>query len=130
MKNKKNIASVLIQYGKNNGFNLIPRVDFETIIDCDSEKGVCNSYQLIWKNKQLRQPTDQEIDAAEIAFELEEKRTAYFSQRKQAYPSIEEQLDMMWHYIEKTRTDGTDKGLFKTWFDAIKTVKDKYPKTK
>jgi len=35
------------------------------------------------------------------------------------YPSIEDQMDMMWH----DKKDGTT-----TWEDAIQAIKDKYPK--
>ena len=44
---------------------------------------------------------------------------AYIEQRKNEYPSIDEQLDMQyWDSVNGTTT----------WKDAIKAVKDKYPK--
>ena len=53
-------------------------------------------------------------------------KTYTFSQsRKTEYPSIAEQLDLLWHDI--------DNGLFGesaktgTWYLAVKAVKDKYP---
>ena len=44
---------------------------------------------------------------------------AYIEQRKNEYPSMDEQLDMQyWDSVNGTTT----------WKDAIKAVKDKYPK--
>ena len=43
----------------------------------------------------------------------------YQIKREKEYPSIQEQLDMQYHDLINNTT---------TWKDAIKTVKDKYPK--
>jgi len=45
--------------------------------------------------------------------------TQYQRDRASAYPELEEQLDMIYHDKE----DGTN-----NWFEAIKGVKEKYPK--
>lgn len=42
----------------------------------------------------------------------------YSRKRKEAYPSIEDQLDMLYHQG------------FEVWKQSIKDVKDKYPKNK
>jgi hypothetical protein len=50
----------------------------------------------------------------------------YIEQRRNAYPEIGDQLDMLWHTIDK------DILLQKRYFDfyqTIKKVKVKYPKT-
>jgi hypothetical protein len=50
----------------------------------------------------------------------------YIEQRRNAYPEIGDQLDMLWHTIDK------DILLQKRYFDfyqTIKQVKVKYPKT-
>ena len=44
---------------------------------------------------------------------------AYIQQRIDAYPSLQDQADMQYH----DAVDGTT-----TWQDAIKAVKDAYPK--
>ena len=41
------------------------------------------------------------------------------------YPSIGEQLDMLWHAID---ADADLKVKFATFYNAIKTVKDAHPK--
>ena len=43
----------------------------------------------------------------------------YFEKRKYAYPSWQEQMDMMFH----DQTEGS-----RTWLDAIEAVKEAYPK--
>jgi len=42
-----------------------------------------------------------------------------------AYPSYTEQLDMLWHAID---ADADLKVKFATFYNAINTVKDTYPK--
>lgn len=41
------------------------------------------------------------------------------------YPSIEDQLDMLWHAID---TNETLKTQFADFYNTIKTVKDQFPK--
>ena len=71
-----------------------------------------------------------EWDANEAAYEAKKAEIipvpAYVSQRASAYPPIGDQLDMLWHTIDK------DILLQKRYFDfyqTLKTVKVKYPKT-
>lgn len=45
-----------------------------------------------------------------------EHKVDYAKKRKEEYPTIEEQLDILYH-------DGYD-----AWKDIIKSIKDKYPK--
>ncbi len=52
---------------------------------------------------------------------LEEKRMAYKDLRRMEYPTVLEQLDMMYHDQLDGRT---------TWTDAITAVKEKYPEPK
>jgi hypothetical protein len=50
---------------------------------------------------------------------------AYVSQRKSAYPSIGEQLDMLWHSIDQ---NPALKSQYFDFYEAIKAVKVKHPK--
>ena len=50
---------------------------------------------------------------------------AYVSQRASAYPSIGDQLDMLWHSIDQ---DAELKSKYFDFYQAIKSVKVKYPK--
>lgn len=67
----------------------------------------------------VTKPTAQELLDAEVLAEEEKALTAYVLLRKDAYPDIEEQLDMLyWDKINGTST----------FEDAIRIVKETYPK--
>ena len=50
---------------------------------------------------------------------------AHVSQRASNYPSIGDQLDMLWHSIDR---DGELKSKYYDFYEAIKAVKVKNPK--
>ena len=50
---------------------------------------------------------------------------AYVSERKLAYPSIGDQLDMLWHSIDQNTEL---KSQYFDFYEAIKAVKVKHPK--
>ena len=50
---------------------------------------------------------------------------AHVYQRASAYPSIGDQLDMLWHSIDQNTEL---KSKYFTFYEAIKSVKAKYPK--
>ena len=60
-----------------------------------------------------------DIDAARVTLNAEFDASKYKTDRAEEYPSIGDQLDMQ--YWDKK--NGTT-----TWDDAVKAVKDKYPK--
>ena len=64
-------------------------------------------------------PSEEEQDAWIIEYENHLKATQYREDRKNEYPSIQDQLDMQYHDL----VDGTT-----TWKDAVDVVKTKYPK--
>jgi len=84
-----------------------------------------NTCEIIWHNGTTPIPkADIEAKMNEMANEPEQ--SAYAEQRRNAYPPIGDQLDMLWHTIDK------DILLQKRYFDfyqTIKQVKVKYPKT-
>jgi len=55
----------------------------------------------------------------------EEKQAPYISQRRNAYPSIGDQLDMLWHSIDQ---NPKLKSEYFEFYEAIKAVKVKHPK--
>ena len=68
-------------------------------------------------------------DAEEQAW-LEEsskykEQAPYINQRRNAYPNIGDQLDMLWHSIDQ---DPQLKSKYFNFYEAIKAVKVKYPK--
>ena len=68
-------------------------------------------------------------DAEEAAFAEAQANIvptpAYVSQRKSAYPSIGDQLDMLWHSIDQ---NSALKSQYFDFYEAIKAVKVKHPK--
>ena len=68
-------------------------------------------------------------DAEEAAFAEAQANIiptpAYVSQRKSAYPSIGDQLDMLWHSIDQ---DPQLKSKYFEFYEAIKAIKVKHPK--
>ena len=67
-----------------------------------------------------------DIEAKMNEMANEPEQSNYAEQRRNAYPPIGDQLDMLWHTIDK------DILLQKRYFDfyqTIKKVKVKYPKT-
>ena len=62
------------------------------------------------------QPTQAELETAWAEIEAEIKATQYQRDRAEAYPSIKDQLDDLYH-------NGID-----GWKATIKTTKDKFPK--
>ena len=55
----------------------------------------------------------------------EPEQSAYAEQRRNAYPPIGDQLDMLWHSIDQ---DPQLKSKYFDFYEAIKAVKVKYPK--
>ena len=83
---------------------------------CPNAKfGVMND-EIIWDDKEIKQPTDKEINdkVAELQAEYDEQQ--YQRDRAVAYPSIPDQLDTIYH-------QGID-----AWKAEIKAVKDAHPK--
>ena len=70
-------------------------------------------------------PTELELTDALAAKQAEFDAAAYARTRADAYPSIGDQLDMLWHAIDDNATLKTRYADFHT---AIKAVKDANPK--
>ena len=68
-------------------------------------------------------------DAEELAYAEAQAKIvptpAHVGKRASAYPSIGDQLDMLWHSIDE---DPTLKSKYFTFYEAIKSVKVKNPK--
>lgn len=76
--------------------------------------------KIVWLKPEIAPINNEELlkRASEIASEREYKNV-----RREKYPRIEEQLDMLWHSIDKGTLDKES-----DFYKAIKTVKDKFPK--
>ena len=56
---------------------------------------------------------------------IEKIEAPYINQRRNAYPAIGDQLDMLWHSIDK---NPALKSQYFEFYEAIKAVKVKHPK--
>ena len=80
--------------------------------------------QITWLNGTTPIPkADIEAKMNEMANEPEQSK--YAEQRRNAYPEIGDQLDMLWHSIDQ---DAELKQKYFDFYQAIKSVKVKYPK--
>ena len=83
-----------------------------------------NTCEIEWHEGTTPIPkADIEAKMAEMANEPEQSK--YAEQRKNAYPEIGDQLDMLWHSIDQ---DAELKQKYFDFYQAIKSVKVKYPK--
>ena len=80
--------------------------------------------QIVWHEGTTPIPkADIEAKMNEMANEPEQSN--YAQQRRNAYPEIGDQLDMLWHSIDQ---DPQLKSKYFDFYEAIKAVKVKYPK--
>jgi hypothetical protein len=95
----------------------MPKLDFDAIRKAYPETAVINDDLGAFKEDGTSITLVQsEIDAARAALDSEYAALEYSRNRAAEYPSIEDQLDDIYH-------NGID-----AWKATIKTIKDKYPK--
>ena len=78
--------------------------------------------QITWHNGTTPIPKA-DIEAKMVELQAEYDANQY--QRDRVYPSIGDQLDMLWHSIDR---DGELKSKYYDFYEAIKAVKVKNPK--
>lgn len=74
---------------------------------------------LVSFDKIVKSKTNYILVNGEYVKESESKNLVAIENRKKEYPSIQDQLDMIYHDME----DGTN-----SWQTLIKSIKEKYPK--
>lgn len=89
---------------------------------CPGAKWVIRGDVLEWFDTEQTQPTDVEIatELARLQAEYESKQY----QRNRVYPSIGDQLDMLWHAIDSGTLNKTS-----DFYTTLKAVKDAHPKS-
>jgi hypothetical protein len=86
---------------------------------CPTAEWAMDGDDLEWLSEDIDQPSEEAIIRKQAEMQYEREIKVYQQQRKMAYPSRDEQLDMMyWDKINGTTT----------WDDAINAVKEAYPK--
>lgn len=86
-----------------------------------SQYAVGSDGSINWIDTVQTQPTQSEIDAEIIR--LASVYNAQEYQRLRQYPSLGDQLDMLWHAIDNGTLNKTS-----DFYTAIKAVKDAHPK--
>jgi hypothetical protein len=81
--------------------------------------------QIIWHDGNPNSITVSQIQTKQTELQTAYDAKAYARTRAAAYPSVGDQLDMLWHAIEANATLKTRYADFHT---AIKAVKDANPK--
>jgi hypothetical protein len=98
-----------------------PQYIFEAAREFDPEAqlSIINE-KIIWIKPEIAPINDEELfkRAKEIASKQEYKNI-----RKQNYPKLEEQLDMLWHAIDQGTLDKESE-----FYTVIKSVKNQFPK--
>ena len=93
-------------------------VDFNSDVLLQNDSDGKGDYIKEW-NLDIAKPTQEQLDALETEAQAEEELQVFKNARANAYPSIQEQLDMQ--YWDKV--NGTT-----NWQDAIAKVKSDIPK--
>ena len=83
-----------------------------------------NTCEIEWHNETTPISKD-DIEAKMNEMANEPEQSAYAEQRRNAYPPIGDQLDMLWHSIDQ---NPELKQKYFDFYEAIKQVKVKYPK--
>jgi hypothetical protein len=107
--NKDQIVQALMFFNSHAKWSFTPGVNSSQI----------NYSNIVWEDLFYIKPTEAELqqyyEDSQVAYQTEE---FYKTKRQQAYPSVEEQLDMIFH-------DGID-----VWKQRIQNIKDNIPKPK
>ena len=81
--------------------------------------------QITWHDGNPNNITKSDIEAKINEIANESEQSQYAQQRRNGYPEIGDQLDMLWHSID---SDPQLKSKYFDFYEAIKAVKVKYPK--
>ena len=105
--------------------NGVASVDFTSDVMLQDDSNGAGAYIKEW-NLDIAEPTDTQIASYETAaLQLKADYDAKQYQRDRVYPSIGDQLDLLWHSIDR---DGELKSKYYDFYEAIKAVKVKNPK--
>lgn len=94
----------------------------EPIDNITSFQAIVDLYDIELSRIEEQQRIQDEAEAQEQA-ERDAFELTYVYQRQQAYPEIGDQLDMLWHSMDAGEIDKSIE-----FYDAVRVVKDEYPK--
>ena len=113
------ITGILSENDLSNQTNYESAIDYDSVVDIESDL----TDQVIFFSCKIEDGKIVEKESDERK-NLRETKLAR-QERKNDYPEIGEQLDMLYHAID---ADSDLKSKFSTFYDTIKSTKDKYPK--
>ena len=99
---------------------IVSLTNADVVIEQDDNGNILSTK---FQNENITLPSQSIIDAKML--ELQNAYDAKQYQRDRIYPSIGDQLDMLWHSIDR---DGELKSKYYDFYEAIKAVKVKNPK--
>jgi|TARA_B100000282_G_C31459570_1_gene366212 hypothetical protein len=113
------ITGILSEDDLSNQSNYESAIDYDSVVDLESEL----TDQVIFFDCKIS-------DGAIVQSESDERKNLRETKqarqnRKDEYPEIGEQLDMLYHAIDN---DSDLKEKFSTFYNTIKSIKGKYPK--
>ena len=79
-----------------------------------------------WRTPDIPQPSEADIDAKVAEYTAEWDAQAYSRNRKEEYPDLAEQLDLLWHAIDTGTLD--DRDHRNKFYTTLKQVKENNPK--
>ena len=106
--------------------NGLLKLGFDPKVDFRLEDHGSGAFIKEW-NSASPQPTVAEIEAADATYNTEYDAQAYARTRAAAYPSIGDQLDMLWHAVD-TGDWTAAKVKTTSFYTELKAVKDANPK--
>ena len=113
------ITGILSENDLSNQNNYESEIDYDNVTDFESEL----TDQVIFFTCKIEggKIVEKESDERKNLRETKQAR----QDRKDKYPGIGEQLDMLYHAIDN---DSDLKGKFSNFYSTIKSIKEKYPK--
>ena len=113
------ITGILSENDLSNQTNYESAIDYDSVVDIESDL----TDQVIFFSCKISDGAlvQSESDERKNLRETKQART----NRKDEYPDIGEQLDMLYHAID---ADSDLKTKFSSFYDTIKSIKGKYPK--
>ena len=97
----------------------LKQLGFENLVDFSLVENGDGIVEIEGWYSESPQPSDEAIETASAEWQAEYDSNAWSRARQSAYPSWQEQMDMMYH----DQTEGS-----RTWLDAIEAVKEAHPK--
>ena len=99
---------------------IVSLTNADVVIEQDDNGNILSTK---FQNENITLPSQSIIDAKMLELQTDYDAKQY--QRDRVYPSIGDQLDMLWHSIDR---DGELKSKYYDFYEAIKAVKVKNPK--